>query len=497
MTTTDAAPALVSPGDLPVSTLLIAGDTLSSSTGGTYDHVFPGTGKVNATIPVVGDAEIDLAVSTAKEAQKEWISWPPEKRRDALIKLADLVADEFDEFARLTVNDYAPPISMAAGTMLTERYLRYYAGFVDKATGASTPVSPYPNASVLNLVEHEPYGVVLAILPWNGPMVPVGLAVAPALAAGNAVLVKPPELTPFAPFHFGQLCLKAGLPAGLVNVLPAGPEGSERMVRHPGIGKIHFTGGAPTARKIIRAAADNLTPVATELGGKNPNVIFADTDLDTAAQLAAFQGPLTQAGQSCACGSRIIVQESVYDQFLEKLIGATAAAKVGNPWDPTTLVGPVINQTAVDRILGVIDDAVDKKHGELVHGGKRLGGELAEGYFIEPTIFSRVDNKSPLAQIETFGPVVSVIPFADEADALSIANDTTYGLNSFVFTNDLKRAHRFARGLEAGSIWVNTYSDMQPQSPYGGYKQSGTGRAGGIEGLLDFLQVKNIRIPLS
>ena len=173
----------------------------------------------------------------------------------------------------------------------------------------------------------------------------------------------------------------------------------------------------------------------------------------------------------------------MYDQFLEKLVAATAAAKVGDPWDPTTLVGPVISHTAVDRILTVIGEAVDNKYGELVLGGERLGGELSEGYFIEPTIFSRVDNKSPLAQIETFGPVVSVIPFTDEADALAIANDTTYGLNSFVFTNDLSRAHRFARGLEAGSVWVNTHSDLQPQSPYGGYKQSGTGRAGGIEGL--------------
>ena len=491
-TTVDQAAA----GTLPQSTLLVGGDTISSSSGGTYDHIFAGTGKVNATIQLAGEVEIDLAVAAAKEAQEEWISWPAERRRDALIRLADLVAEEFNEFGRLSVSDYAVPISFAATTMLTERYIRYYAGFVDKATGSSTPASPYSNSAVLNLIEHEPYGVVLAILPWNGPMVPVGLAVAPALAAGNAVLVKPPELSPFAPYLFGQLCLKAGLPAGLVSILPAGPEGSELMVRHPGINKIHFTGGAPTARKIINAASENLTPVVTELGGKNPNVIFADADLDAAAQIAAFQGPLTQSGQSCACGSRIIVQESVYDTFLEKMLAMVASAKVGDPWDPATMVGPVVSQVAADRILAVIDEAVDNTYGELVHGGKRLGGELADGYFIEPTVFSRVDNASPLAQIETFGPVVSVIPFTDEADALRIANDTVYGLNSFVFTNDLKRAHRFARGLEAGSVWVNTYSDMQPQSPYGGYKQSGTGRVGGIEGLLDFLQVKNIRIPL-
>lgn len=482
---------------LPPSTLLVAGDTITTSSGGTYDHVFAGTGRVDATIPLAGPVEIDLAVTAAKQAQREWISWPVERRRDALIALADLVGSEFDEFARLTVHDYAPPISFAAGSMLTERYLRYYAGFVDKGTGSSTPASPYASSSVLNLVEHEPYGVVLAILPWNGPMVPMGLAVAPALAAGNAVLVKPPELSPFAPYHFGRLCLRAGLPPGLVSVLPAGPEGSEAMVRHAGVQKIHFTGGGATARTIIRAAADHLTPVVTELGGKNPNVIFADADLDAAAQIAAFQGPLTQSGQSCACGSRIIVQESVYDTFLEKMLAVVGAATVGDPWDPATLVGPVVSQAAADRIMGVIDEAVDRKYGELVHGGRRLGGDLADGFYIEPTVFSRVDNSSPLGQVETFGPVVSVIPFTDEAHALSIANDSVFGLNSFVFTRDLTRAHRFARSLEAGSVWVNTFSDMQPQSPYGGYKQSGTGRVGGIEGLLDFMQTKNIRIPLA
>lgn len=483
-------------GELPPSTVLIGGDTLAATSGGTYDHVFPGTGRVNATIPLAGQAEVDLAVSTAREAQREWMSWPSERRRDLLLDLADLVGEEFQEFGRLSVHDYAVPISFAASSMLTERYLRYFAGFVDKSTGSTGPVSPYPNGQVVNLVDHEPYGVVLTILPWNGPMVPVGINACAALAAGNAVLVKPPELTPFAPYHFGQLALRAGLPAGLVNVLPAGPEGSELMVRHRGVDKIHFTGGGATARRIIHAAADNLTPVATELGGKNANVIFADADLDVAAQIAAFQGPLTQSGQSCACGSRILVQDSVYDAFLEKMLAIVADAKVGDPWDPTTLVGPVISQGAADRIMGVIDEAVDRRYGELVLGGRRLGGELAEGYFIEPTVFSRVDNGSPLAQVETFGPVVSVIPFEDEAQALALANDSDYGLNAFVFTRDLGRAHRMAKGLASGSIWVNTYSDMQPQSPYGGYKQSGVGRAGGLEGLHEFLQVKNIRIPL-
>ncbi|MCW2936173.1 MAG: hypothetical protein JWM19_7135 [Actinomycetia bacterium] len=320
--------------------------------------------------------------------------------------------------------------------------------------------------------------MVAAILPWNGPLVPVGLNVVPALAAGNAVVVKPAELNPFAPLRFGELCLEAGLPAGLVNVVPAGPAGGEALVGHPGIGKVHFTGGGGTARKILATPARNLTPVATELGGKSADIVFADADLDFAAQLAAMQGPITQSGQSCACSSRILVQDSIYDAFIEKFIAAVRQATIGDPLDPAVVFGPVVSQAAVDRIMGVIDQAVAGRMGELILGGRRMGGELAEGYYIEPTVFADVDNRSPLAVEETFGPVVSVMRFRDEDEAVALANDTVYGLNAFLQTRDLGRAHRVARRLESGSVWVNIHSDLSPQSPYGGYKQSGSGRAG-------------------
>jgi acyl-CoA reductase-like NAD-dependent aldehyde dehydrogenase len=309
-------------------------------------------------------------------------------------------------------------------------------------------------------------------------------------------VLKPSEVAPFAALRFGELCLEAGLPAGLVNVVPTGPEGGDALVRHPGIRKIHFTGGDATARKVVQSAAVNLTPVVTELGGKSANIIFGDADLDAAAVLSAHQGPLVQSGQSCACASRVLVHESVYDAFLEKFLAVIEASSVGDPLDPATTFGPVVSQAAVDRILATIEQAVTEPSGDLVIGGKRLGGELAQGYYVEPTVFAGVDNASVLAQTETFGPVVSVIKFSDEAEAVRIANDSRYGLNAFVQTNDLSRAHRVARQLEAGSVWINTFSDISPQGPYGGYKQSGFGRTGGLEGLHEFLQVKNSRIGM-
>jgi acyl-CoA reductase-like NAD-dependent aldehyde dehydrogenase len=486
----------VTTGAVPLHTgaLLIGGERLTTASGGTYDHLYPATGERNATVPMAGEAEIDRAVESARDAQREWVSYPVDRRRDLLLGLADLVRDHFGELSELNVHDYGVPISVAGNSVLTERFFRYYAGYADKPHGTSTPVS---GAFDVNLVEREPYGVVGVITPWNGPLVVIGSAVAPALAAGNAVILKPSELAPLAPLRFGDLCLQAGLPPGLVNVVPAGHEGGEALVRHPGIRKIHFTGGQATAQKVLQAASHNLTPVTAELGGKSAYLVFADADIDMAAVVAAHQGPLTQSGQSCACASRMLVEASVYDRFVEKLLTTVRAAKVGDPLQPDVAFGPVVTEAAAQRILGLIEAAIADKSGELVTGGARIGGDLAAGYFIEPTIFGNVENGSALAQTETFGPVVSVMPFTDEAEAVTIANDTPYGLNAFVQTRDLERAHRVARRLEAGSVWVNRHSDIEPQGPYGGYKQSGFGRTGGIEGLHEFLQVKNIRIGMS
>jgi aldehyde dehydrogenase (NAD+) len=473
--------------------LLIGGDRITNTSGGYHAHIYPATGQPNATVPLAGAAEIDRAVAAAWDAHREWMSLTVDRRRDLLIDLADAVHENLDELARLNVHDYAVPISFAGTALLLERFLRYYAGYVDKPHGSSTPVDW---SFDVNLIEREPYGVVGVITPWNGALAVTASCVAPALAAGNAVLLKPSELAPLASLRFGELCTQVGLPAGLVNVVPAGPEGGEALVRHPGVRKIFFTGGGGTARKVLQSAAVNLTPVVAELGGKSANVIFDDADLDAAAMLSAHQGPLMQSGQSCACASRVLVQESVYDSFLEKFVAVVEASTIGDPLNPAVVFGPVISQGAVDRILGVIDEAVATGAGDLLTGGKRLGGELAQGFYLQPTVFGGVDNASALAQTETFGPVVSVMKFSDEAEAVRIANDTPYGLNAFIQTTDLGRAHRVARRLEAGSVWINKYSDISPGGPYGGYKQSGFGRTGGLEGLQEFLQVKNIRIAM-
>jgi aldehyde dehydrogenase (NAD+) len=473
--------------------LLIGGDRVYESSGGTHSHIYPVTGQPNAAVPLAGAAEIDRAVASAWEAHREWMSFTVDRRRDLLIELADAVHENLDELARLNVHDYAVPISFAGTALLLERFLRYYAGYVDKPHGSSTPVDW---SFDVNLIEREPYGVVGVITPWNGALAVTASCVAPALAAGNAVLLKPSELAPLASLRFGELCTQVGLPAGLVNVVPAGPQGGEALVRHPGIRKIHFTGGDATARKVLQAAAVNLTPVVAELGGKSANIVFDDADLDAAAMLSAHQGPLMQSGQSCACASRVLVHESVYDAFLEKFVAVIEASTIGDPLDPAVVFGPVISQAAVDRILGVIDEAVATGAGDLLAGGERLGGELAQGFYLQPTVFGGVDNASALAQTETFGPVVAVMKFSDEAEAVRIANDTPYGLNAFVQTTDLGRAHRVARRLEAGSVWINKFSDISPGGPYGGYKQSGFGRTGGLEGLQEFLQIKNIRIAM-
>jgi acyl-CoA reductase-like NAD-dependent aldehyde dehydrogenase len=478
---------------LPTS-ILIGEDTITDASGGVFDHIFPGTGQVNAKITMAGNEEIDRAVKSAAKAQREWMAMTVEQRRDLMYALADALEANLDGLAQLNVHDYAVPIAFAGSSSLTVKFFRYYAGWIDKATGQTAPVS---HSADTNLIEREPYGVVGVIVPWNGPLVGIGMAVAPALAAGNAVVIKPPELAPMAPIRFGEICREVGLPAGLVNVVPGGPAAGDALVRHPGVGKIHFTGSGAIARQIAIAAADTLKPLSFELGGKSANVVFADANLDSAVMMAAHMGPLTQSGQSCACGSRILVERSIYDEFLDRLVQTVSHVPIGDPFDASTVMGPVISQAATDRIMGAIHGAVENGTGRLVTGGNRLGGALASGYYIEPTIFADVPNDSPLARIETFGPVVSVMPFDTEDEAMDIANDTDFGLVAYAHTTNFARAHRVARRLEAGSVWINAYSDIQPSGPYGGYKQSGYGRLGGIEGLDEFSQVKNTRITFN
>jgi aldehyde dehydrogenase (NAD+) len=367
-------------------------------------------------------------------------------------------------------------------------FLRYNAGWADKLGG--DVISTWP-VRALDYSLDEPYGVVGLIIPWNGPLASMGQMLGPILAAGNTVVVKPSELAPFTALRIGELCLAAGLPPGVVNVVPGGAEAGEALVRHPGIDKIHFTGSGSTAQRILAGALTNLTPVGLELGGKSAHIIFAGGDLRMAAR-QALTGAVALAGQGCANGTRVLVEASVYDEVLRIALGRLKHVVVGDPMQQRTIMGPVVSADACERVLGVIARARDENHGRLVAGGERLGGELDGGYFIAPTVFADVDNGSDLEQMEIFGPVLSFMRFSSESDAIRLANDTSYGLAAYVTTNDLRQAHRVSRALAVGSVWVNGFTGLSPATPFGGVKRSGYGRIGGLAGVREFLRPKNV-----
>ena len=480
------AEAGLSPGRM-----LIGEEWLESGSGGEFVHINPSTGRGHPPIPVAGPEEVDRAVRAARAAQPGWAGLPADQRRDALLRLAGVIRAAGPELATLTTLDNGAPSMLAMpGPMAAADFFTYYAGWVDKVGGDVIPTWPAP---ALDYAVMEPYGVVGVIIPWNVPMYNIGQVIAAALAAGNAVVFKAPELAPFTVLRFGQLVLDAGIPPGVVNIVPGGAETGAAMVAHAGIDKVHFIGGGTAARKIMQSAAETLKPLTFELGGKSANIIFEDADLQAAAGQAAYHS-MGMSGQGCLVGSRLLVQESVYDQVLAVVQSAVGTMKVGDPFGEGTFMGPVINADACERILGVIEGA-KQDGGKLLTGGERLGGELADGYFIQPTVFGDVDNASDLAQNEVFGPVLAVIRFRDEEEAIAIANESRYGLAAYLHTNDLKRAHRTAASLEVGSVWVNS-SGVKTSAPFGGVKQSGFGRMGGRFGLEDFLRPKNVYIPL-
>ncbi|MBV9512016.1 MAG: aldehyde dehydrogenase, partial [Caulobacteraceae bacterium] len=370
-------------------------------------------------------------------------------------------------------------------------WIRYYAGWCDKLDGQVVSSYPLPG---FDYILPEPYGVIAAIIPWNMPSVATSMKVVPALAAGNTVVLKPPEITPFVALRMAELAIEAGLPPGAFNVVPGGGAAGAALVRHPEVDKITFTGGGPTAKLVMAGAAEALKPLALELGGKSANLIFADANLDAAVPQSVM-GCLGLSGQGCVNPTRMLVQESIYDEVADRVAAVVKAIRLGLPLDPATGMGPVINEAACTRILGVIERAKAEKAGQVVAGGARAGGELADGYFIEPTVFGRVDPASHLAREEVFGPVLAISTFKDEADALAKANNSVYGLGAYVHTRDFGRAHRLASQLEAGSVYINSgLPNMSPTAPFGGVKTSGFGREGGRAGIEEFIRPKSIFI---
>jgi aldehyde dehydrogenase (NAD+) len=475
----------------PAPMLHIGGKALGEGSGGIYHHIFPATGKVQAEVPMAGVAEVDAAVGAAQRVFEDWRRWPADRRQAVLLKLSQLVRDHADELARLAVLDTGTPISTAARIPArTTAWIDYYAGWIGKHEGQVT--SQYGTSGTFGYTLAQPYGVIGIIITWNGPLTSLAMKVVPAIAAGNTVVVKSSEMTPFIPDAFARLCREAGIPDGVVSIMSGGVEAGRRLVRHPLVKKISFTGGPATARAILIDCAEQFKPAVLELGGKSANLVFPDADLERVCAHNTQQAIASMAGQGCAYPTRMLVERSIYPEVVDRMIANAAKIRVGDPFDPETQSGPVVNEAAVHRILGMVDRAKAGGGARLVAGGERFRAPLDDGYFIQPTIFVDVDPASEIAQHEVFGAVLSIIPFDSEEQAVRIANDTAYGLAAYIQTNDLRRAHRLAEELSAGAILINGAPNIEPMRPFGGFGISGIGKEGGREGFEEFLRVKSV-----
>jgi aldehyde dehydrogenase (NAD+) len=471
--------------------MLIGGDWTQAASGETFETVNPATGSVLATVASGGPADVDRAVAAARRAFEEpsWASMNPHDRTLVLLRIADAVEANAEELAELESLDGGIPITVTRGMVAdTAKTIRYYAGWPTKILGTVNPV----DASVHCYTVREPVGVCAGIIPWNGPLVMAVWKIAPALACGNTVVLKPAEQTPLTALRFGQILAETGLPPGVVNIVTGfGETAGAAISAHPGIDKVSFTGSTATGKLILAASVGNLKRVTLELGGKSPHIIMPDADIGAAARTAAA-GFAMLTGQVCVAGTRILVHESVMDEFAEELAKAVSAFRVGDPFDEATMLGPVVSAEQFERVnsyltLGVSEGA------DVVFGGGRFDNA---GYFVEPTVFGGVSNDMRLAREEIFGPVAALIPFADVDEAVRIANDTDYGLAAAVATTSVSTAHSLARRLRAGVVWVNTYSELDSTFPFGGYKQSGIGRELGDKSLESFTELKSVFIRL-
>lgn len=472
-------------------TLWIGSEALTETSGGRIEHVYAATGRPTTEVVLAGPAEIDAAVSLARASWPLWRDRTADARRDTLLRLADLIVAQAAELSQLQSLEIGLPVQLARQMpALAADHLRYYAGWCDKVGGDVVPTWPVRG---LDYTLDEPYGVVAGIIPWNGTLMSMAQLLGPALAAGNAVVVKPSELAPFVAPRIARLAVQAGVPEGVVVVVPGGAEAGRALVRHPEVDKVHFTGSAATGRAVLASAAQTLTPVALELGGKSAHLVFGDADLRFAARVA-MSGAVALSGQGCANGTRLLVHDSVREQVVETVTARLRRVPFGDPANERTVMGPVVSEASCDRILGMLGRARAEGATPLT-GGNRAGGDLADGFFVEPTVFADVAPDSELVQEEIFGPVLTVQTFGSEEEAIALANSTRYGLGAYLHTNDLRRTHRVARALASGSVWVNGAPGLLASAPFGGVKQSGFGRIGGIAGLREFLRTKNVWIP--
>jgi acyl-CoA reductase-like NAD-dependent aldehyde dehydrogenase len=455
----------------------------------------PATGETLATAPLATEREVDLAVAAAARAFETWRYAPPTQRAKLLWKLADLLEAKKDEFAQIEVLDNGKPLweAQLVDVALTIELLRYYAGWTTKIHG---DVLPNSIPGMLTISKRDPVGVVAAITPWNFPILEVAYKLGPALAAGCTVVVKPSELAPLSTLRLMDLIDEVGFPPGVVNVVIGGPEVGGALVRHPGVSKIAFTGQTATGKEIMRASIDGLKRVTLELGGKSPNIVFADADLD-AASSGAFGGIFFNQGQACVAGSRLFVEAPVAEEIVARVSEQAKGIRLGHGLDPQTQMGPLISAQHRKRVLGYIGSATEQG-AEVTTGGEEASVEgLENGFFLQPTVISGVRNDMKVAQEEIFGPVLSVIPWKDEDELLALANDVDYGLAAGIWTSDTSKALRVADRLEVGTVWINTYGMFDVAVPFGGRKHSGFGRELGAEALEPYLQSKSVWVDLT
>jgi (Z)-2-((N-methylformamido)methylene)-5-hydroxybutyrolactone dehydrogenase len=474
---------------------LFVGGTWTSASNGTWlDTINPATGQTWARVAVASEADVDVAVERAHAALRgPWSEMSPTGRGEVLSRLADLLERETETLAVLETTDNGKPITDTRREIgRAAHWLRYYAGAADKISGRQVPIGK----NALAYTQRVPIGVVAAITPWNSPLYLYSWKLGPALAAGNCVLLKPAEQTPVTALELARLATEAGLPPGVLSVMPGtGPKIGQYLVSHPGINKIAFTGESATAAAIIRAAAGDLKRVTCECGGKAPNIIFADADLDKAIPVSVHSA-FRSTGQSCAAASRLFVQDSIYDEVLERVGMRVRELQVDLPERASTEVGPQTSAEQLEKTLRYISIGHEEGARLVIGGNRPERPELSGGYFVEPTVFADVDNRSRLAQEEIFGPVLSVIPFADEDAAVAAANDTKFGLVAGLWTADVSRAIRVAHQLEAGLVSVNTFRPVHWSLPYGGWKRSGIGRENGVEALDEYTELRTIYINL-